>query len=351
MLGWAPSTSATFEKSDGTGPGTLKVKRSQVTLDRTWSPYVQGSVVCAIPTTASGAPDQAATAAIDPRTAYVVRTAFGMLNLDTGATSSLNAVGYARSRSADYSTGELALNYSGAESLWQDYLNVSDFAQTAVKTDLQLVKSAIDTVGVAWTGGGAPSWTVTNPDGGSFSVAVADSLWSADASAWDFANGIEEAAGRWLRSDETGAVLVTGADYVANTAIRTLSDADRILSLVDTIDRDSRDYANAVTVRYNGDNPVTRTASGGFGAGPRKTLLIDRPGKRRSYDTSATAYAQRAQRRGRSLAVTAVADLSVRPNQSWWINYLGASWFGKVQSVTFRFPEGLMDLVLNQIDQ
>lgn len=334
-------TSARIEPVDASSPSTpLRVISATVTFDRTWAPYIQGSLVCDLQTAAEAV-------ATDPRKGLAVK-----FTLTSSLGKTLPLVAWLRSRVSDIGAGTTTISFASVECLYQDNIdfNGQQWGGTTVY-ELDDVVSLI-MAGVHWVGDTLPNLPVTLDGSPQSSLAVADAGWAPGSSLWDLMRSVEEACGLWLRGDTDGTKLYRMAPtYSPDTSTHVLSDVDRIVSVVDTVNRDNPDWANAAFINYAPDT------SGGFRtdygylpkAGPMKSVVITRT-SRRVKTGAATAIATRMAARGRTLQITAIADLDCRPNMKYRAQFLGYDWTGTVQAVTFRYPEGLMEQALNIIE-
>lgn len=327
----------------------LLVKTAALTLDSSWSPYVQGTIVCV-------QPSSAVVAQLDPRTGLVVK--FTLRQVVDGVTTDQAWQLLVRARSVDWLTGELTLTVSSFDALWTEYADGATLngVGSAATLDTILNWSLVNSYYP-----GRTYMTLTTAQNISFSTA--DQVWSAGQTAWDYSQSLIDAAGAWARIDEAGNQWLTMANQAydaftsvgPDTSTHYLNDSAQITALVDRIDRDDQWWANYVVMTFNGNTTAgtgaaqIASASGvGSGFGQfRKTLGVQRPTKLPSAGTPAASLLTRAQRRGLTLAVTALADITARPCQTWSVAYGDATHAGPVQSVNLQLPDGLMTLALN----
>lgn len=335
-------SSARVEPATTTTPSTaLKVKSATVTFDATWSPFIQGTLVCAL----QSAADNTAT---DPR--KPMRAKFTLGQTFNGAAQSLNLDAWLRSRISDYGTRETTLTFASAECILQDYASLAGNQYAAAVDDFTVtadVLGGIDLYNMTHT------LSRTNPGStGGFTVAAADAGWDAGTTAWDVINNLEAPKGITMRGDETGVVLARQAlDYTADSSTYYMRGSDRVITVTDAIDRDSADWANGVFINYTWNKGLNSSTDYGVASGQPspnilKTVVINRDGHRTATG-EALARANRMVKRGRTLNVTAVADLSLRPNRPVWVGFADQAWFGTLRAVTFRWPDGLMDCVID----
>lgn len=342
-------SSPRVEPVNASTPSTaLSVKRATLTFDRTWSPYIQGSLVCR-------ALSPAAATASDPRKGLAVKFTLSQ-QVGAAAAQQLPLVAWLRSRGNDVVNDEATIAFASVESLLQDRTDFNGMQYAAAVTDVTMVNDVLGYL--RWDASAAyPSslGAVQTIDGAaSFSIPAASAGWDVGTTLWEAINGAEEAGGLWVRGDTSGVVLQrSAADYSADTTTHLLTGTDRILTVSDDISRDNPDWANSAFINYvNTATGATTTDYGTIatlGSVPLKTLVATRESKRVATG-AALSWATRANRRGRVLTVSAIADLTCRPNQTWRVQYRGYDWTTKVQAVTFRYPEGLMDMTLNVIE-
>lgn len=335
--------------SDGTitrgGPETpLRVKRVNLTFDRTWSPYLQGTIVCALQTAAEAK-------ATDPRSGLNL-VKFRAAQADDGAAAVYTDYAvWLRQRSSDPIAGETTLEVASIESLMQDHVDGGSQSYSDNQQDTTILGHVLNRMPIFRSA--IAFATYSNPTGAAaFTVAAADAGWDTGTSVWDAANTMESAGGLWLRGDTDGTVLYrVPADYSADSRVRSLTGSDRIISVVDTVNRDSPDWANTVFITYTYNKGTQSTIDYGASGNPvvYKSVSLTRNG-RKVANGEAAARAARMAKRGRSLQVTAILDLACRPNQTWYVKYGEYAWTGVIRTVTFRYPDGLMDLTFDVIE-
>ena len=347
----------------------LNVQSATVTLDDSWSPYVQAAVVCTTPATT-------VLARMDPREAVRVRLtlvqAFGdgtpLADQGTGDVAALDAA-YGgslaawsaqwakpfnqnmrasvrrhldlslRRRDLDVAAGTMTLELASDEAALQDAALVSTTSATPGGSSLiAAVGTGLARVGAALTDN-AGDVTDLDPD----SLA-----WTPGTSAWDYLAPLVDASGRRLWCDEMrswhlGLPGQPKRGEVRVTPIQT--------DQTDTIDRDG-DWYDSVVVEYRW------TDSGGVdhvrydSAGPAnatRTMFVqwDRPWVRAG---AAQALLNRAQGRARSVVVDGVSDYSAEPGKA--VNVTlpdGLFVSGSVLAVQWRFPEDVMTVTTRDL--
>lgn len=313
----------------------LLVKAATVTMDRTWSPYCQASIVCVQPTAAQ-------LAQIEPRTGMRVR--FELTQTVDGIDAApqyfdLDLRGF----SLDWSTGEVTLDCASNE-LW-----ARDFGLNQASPQYAVAGTTSTTLSALVTGSYRMPPTLSTLGLGS-NPAVTDPLWQPGQSWADYVAPVVEAAGAWLYCDEQGRFRLTAPTWVADTAVRTITDAAHIRSVVETVSRDDPTWSTTAVVSYtprDGQGSTTFDVSryGGDDVWGKLTLLA-RIGSKPTAG-AANAVVDRMRGRGRNLVVDCMLDIAARPNQSWSVAYQGLSRTGKAQSVAMSLPDGTMQLSVN----
>lgn len=335
---------------NGSGAVAFDIKALQVAFDKSWTPYCQATVTV-------GALTATQVSAMSPLNDQRLR--FTLTEVDTGGQQYVTNFDLClRSREQSWLTGELRLTASSDESLLQDFGYLSaqqpsfaalagpgsgqfyalDIARSAVLDGLNLVYTPDPSVvqGIVVDSGSPQSLLL---DG-------TDANIDAGATAWDWAVAMAEASGAWLWCDEGGTVRWTSRSYApVSSSTFTASDADLLIDVTDTVSRDDPSWGNAVVIAYTGNSPTLYLTSSA-GVTPRKTITITR-NRRRPSNGSALVPRQQAQAHGRSLRLRAAADIRARPNQNWAVSWLGQSATGTVQSVSFDYPSGTMDMLVN----
>lgn len=312
-----------------------KPDRLQVTMDSTWAPYVQATLSGPPPSTDD-------LLAIDPRKGWRVR--FTVTSFDETQrqlqTAKFDLDIRTRARGHAVTGPDFRLDAASGEAALQDFAQDVPYntGSNGTYQASQLVSDAITLV----VGG-----TITRESGyPDAAVAAEDTQWAPAIPAWDYVSQLAEAAGARLWGDEARVFHWASPTWTPDTAVKYLKDG--IIRVDDQVSRDDPAWANYAVVAYDGNSPVQYVSSSG-GTNPRKAIVARRP-RRKPAGNAAAKIRTTAQARGRNLTVTAVADLTFRPNHLVQITYEGFVWQGRVQSVAWNFPEGTMRLVLNVIE-
>lgn len=360
-------------EAPGSAPGPLiplSVQSCEVTYDPSWSPYVQGSLVVAMP-------DQATLAKLDPRKVVTVRVDAGYVRPGGRKdTRPLCTKCYLSRRRANYPDNTLTLEFQGAEYLADAVVAVSqaDSPQAGSWSDTTTTGTAIDAAltytGVkALIGSGATVY-----DFG------ADALvgWVPTGDPWvgrAGENSLEvarEVAARndlWLRADEAGTFRV---DYLATLAIggdpahslRVGADGT-IVSAGLELSRDG--WANEVRVVYTwnvvgtaGSGKDTLTTYRTIGrarvtSGPLSVAAVGRcpivfernmPSSQAQADLVAASLLKRYVDRGSTETIDAVAAYWLRPGDAVNLAIPGpeSATAKVIRALTYRLHDGAMSL-------
>lgn len=332
---------------DGSKSTPIDIDSATLAMDAAWTPYAQATLECRPPATA------AALTAIEPRSGLRCRFTVTQTNSDGSTFSRAHDLGL-RTRSQDWTSGSMTLDAASDEALLQDY------AYGTVQTWWQVnmpTSTIIDYVlRGAYTGGAGDA---PPPGQGVLSVPLVvvagaptasvqwdtDQPWAAGMSAWDYCDGMAEAAGAWFYVDELAVPRYAPQGWASNSAQLTLDDASAIVTVQDTVSRDDPLWGTDAVVSYTGNSP-TAIVYTYDGPTPTKAIVLSRP-QRKPAGNAATRVATGARKRGRRLTVTALADIRARPNQPVTVTWMGQTRSGTLQSVAFDFPAGLMRLAVN----
>lgn len=333
----------------------LNVKRWTMTLDRGSSPYATAQFVCVLPDAVhSSVIDGLA----DPRLGSVLRldaqqngNSMTSGYLGTGGLTGPPLSLQLRSRSIDWGTGEMTLGFASWELFLDDYMRGADWdpgasnyraAAAAVMSSTKMPQfrylNAETSINLSTLG------TTTNP-----TTTTGSDVWTRNQTALDYCQQLAETANAWFFCDLAGQFWWADPTYQFNISPLLLNDASNILNVIDALDRADPLFSNSVQITYS---PPSGTPAYAWAALPAtvpfKAVNISRGGgKPAGAQTAVNAMANKGSNRGRTLTVTAVADLQMRPNQSVKVTYNGYTRTGVVRSVTFRMPEGLMDVVID----
>lgn len=216
----------------------LFVKSASITMDRTWSPYCQASLVCVQPSAAQ-------LALIDPRTGMRARFQLTATVDDVAVAPQYFDLGI-RSTSLDWDTGELTLSCASDEAWTQDVGLLTAAPQYAVagatSTDLRTL--VLNTFPLPYVN------TQPSTTGMGANPTVVDPLWQPGQSWADYVTPAVEAAGAWLYCDEAAVFHLTAPSWVADATARTLTDAAHIKSVLETVSRDDPTWATSAVVSY-----------------------------------------------------------------------------------------------------
>jgi hypothetical protein len=333
-------TSAQINSAAGVAIAALAVKSWSMTFDCTWAPYVQGTVVAVAPT------DAGVLAAMNPRAGIRFAGTLAMQDLLTGVTVTRPVDLVVRSRPIRWSTGEMTLSVASDESLAQDLAKSADYSSWFVTNPGSgpVVTDVIRSITQLFTG----DLTTVDASFGGQVVPVDGMTWGAGTSAWDFAQSVVEAASGWYYVDELRAWRLVKPGFTADASTHTISGSDYVVDVLDTVSRDDPAWGTAAAVFYDATSPAGVVASDS-GISPAKWLFVHRNSKK-TGGNAATSVRTNAQKRGRTLQVDAIGDITARPNQTWRVLYRGQDFTGTLQSVTLNSGTGLMSMNINVIE-
>lgn len=367
MTRYSPSMSATVAG----GPG-LEWITAEITLDESWSPFCQGSIVIPMP-------DASTYAALDPREDARVRMLWrqsfvaservtsvtrdfggGKLSRLTTAYSGsrvaaisstygvpLNGFGMrggssrrfdlaVRGRIPNYRERTLTIELQGDEVLLRDY-SIVDVApyQPGTTSVRQIVVAVLSRIGATLVPGTA--------DG---VIDAAASAWEPGVSGWDYLAPLVQKAGLRLWCDERRNWYLT-SDTVSVPGNVVLSESRNLTNASGATRRDSDDWCDAVVVKYSWTDPATNTQQVRFdtastsGYSKVKTVEYDTP-----YPGSGAAarILARALNKGQTLDLAAVSDFTAEPGVAFMAGLATGDASGSISAVTWTLPDNEMRL-------
>jgi hypothetical protein len=347
----------------------LQPERATVTLDESWSPYVQATLVCPLPSgdplsiidprdnlrvnlnlTASGAGSLTAadltamyagqtaanlTTAFSGQTASYLTTLWGQsyntpLDLSLNVSRSMN-LGL-RSRSLDYIAGTMTLTLGSDEFLLQDYIRLDltnpSWQPPAVTSLKSLVQWALTLIGGA-----------LDPSSSDAVINSADVVWNQGEDLWSFLDGFMSNAGLRLWCDENRVWWLAPAfDGSAGEAFIT-----NLTGLDDDLDRTT--WGNGVVLVYTYTDPTTGATTtryqGSYGAEYTKGVVVKKVSK--AAPTGAAATLERAMSRGRAVVAKAVNNYAVTPGLTGYLSTTSTTIPPVlISAVAFDFPSDEM---------
>jgi hypothetical protein len=328
---------------DGSASTPIGVERLVIAFDRTWAPHVQTQLQLV-------APDPAAVAAIDPRTGFRARFQLQQDDLAGNAFSKPFDLAY-RSRDVDWVAGAVAATAASDEALLQDWAQsgtgTGGYPDTSGGMD-EATSRAGYVKGTRYFETADAPRVLINQRGNIPTAQDQDDYWAPGVSAFDYASQLAELAGVWLYGDETGVLRAALPGYAQDTTQRVFTESTNLINVVDSVSRDDASWGNYAVIGYTAPNSTTTEyVSSSAGIEPRKAIVLARARRKPvSGGNAATKVRTNAQRAGRRLQLTAIADLACRPNQPATATYRGQSFSGTLESVAFTFPEGTMQAVL-----
>lgn len=353
---------------------TLNADSARVTVDESWSPFVQVNVECGLPD------DLESMVAVDPRDAdrvtLTLRRDYGEVwansvftaahptpttnatltaaygGLTNGAITSLffrswNAFGVrdsdtrvfdvtVRRRTIDHLSKKVTLELASDEALLQDYALIATTKYVNVQTSLRgLVAYVLGLVGAT-----------LQPGSDDASITAGALEWAPGQSAWDFLRTPVETAALRLWCDEARHWWLTArAPLSAGSLTLTTGENGTLKSAVDSIDRDG-DWHDAVVITYQWTDALGAQQRAYDVAGDAltatKVYSVTRDQKYPGAGAAAQMLKQSAGR-GRVLDLTAVADYRAAPGQAFTAQLPDTPiQTGVVSAVTWQLPSAEM---------
>lgn len=298
----------------------LDLVDARVTLDESWSPYGQATLICPLPA-------RAALDAMDPL-ARVRAT----LNLD-GRLFDLGV----RSRTIDHRDDTLTVQLATDEALLQDYARVATTVYAPGYTTVRNAAAyALAQIGASLQPGTADA-----------NIDADASQWRPGVTAWDYLSPMVQAGALRLWCDERRVWRLDVANDLASGDIE-LTYTGNLTSGADTISRDAAWY-DAVVIAYQWVDPdglqqvSYETASI---PGWSRVLTVTRETPPPLNGAAARLLAWCQQGRARSVTLTAISDYSIRPTQTCTVVLPNGTpyQYGAVSAVAWDYRTGEMDV-------
>lgn len=310
-------------------PLPLDILSATITLDETWAPYIQASMVCKIPSAT-------VLAALNPRQAnrvtIVISSDSGPYNTGTPVATSRTLNLGLRSRTIDRRAGTMDLSFASDEALLQDNKFIATGPSTSAATSARAIVSLQLSTSLP-----APLTFAAGDDG----VVAAGAIQNPGVSAWDYLLPLVQKAGLRLWCDETRTWQLRTAGTTAGSTPYILDARTNVTQVTDQISRDSVEWFDAVMLTYQWTDAgnVQRVAydqatSVGWTKAIAITYLNPSPGV-----GAAAAMLTRATARGNPINATALSDYSMTPGRPIALAQVNASTLiGTIQSVSWSFP-------------
>ena len=351
----------------------LENTSGQITVDESWSPYVQMTLTCAIPDDLStldqidpraggrlfaqaqqdfgdpwsnadftdryGAVSNAAlTAALGNVPNRTITSLFFVAWNEFGQRdSTVREFGLSvRSRVIDHVAGEVRITAASDEALLQDYklLDTVKYINPTATTLRALTAFVLALIGAT-----------LQPGTDDAVVAANATEWLPGTSAWDYlAPTVEKAALRLWCDENRRWWLTQRAPIVPGQLTLRTGAGGTISRATDTIDRDGDWYAGVcITYQWN-DSAGLQHVAYDVAGDPRSVLAITRDQPYPGPGAAAQILKQSAGR-GRVLDLAAVSDYRATPGQAFTAGLPGTpAQTGIVSAVTWRFPDAEMDV-------
>lgn len=287
-------------------------------------------------TTDHGGSMAALTASFGGAVAAVTAAYFIAWNADesTGTATRLNLV--LVSREVDHKAATVQLTAYTDEASATMYRLISTSSETSGSLSVRdTVNYALGKIGAALIPGPADA-TIQEPD------AI---VWEPGTSAWEYIRNVAEAAGLVVRCDGRRRWTLTRRDEHLSDVVS----LDRSTEIVERIDVDTQQYADAVVVRYQWTDPTTGNGKVRFDTAAQSAdavtvKLIERkvpyPGR-----GAAKYWLKRLAARGRMFDLTQVNDYSLRPGVQFTAPVpLTPVQIGHIESLEWVLPEPEMTI-------
>lgn len=361
----------------------VDAKTCEVTFDRDWWPYVQGTIVAVVP-------DQATLDRLDPRRIVSVTVEAGYVLPDGTRDVHPLAVLYLSGRSVTRPGDELVLSVQGQEYVLGRAVNTyMPYAADPSWTVADVLDSSSERevrycVGRALSAAGYVPFNIGNDTGWDYENASAQTGWSGGTlgvpATWperygadtpnpgvvwvDVARDIAELTGCWLRCDETGLWKCTGPGGPTGMhpmQARTVLSVGANGTVIESDTRFERDteWANMVVIHYSweadtgglGRYGVARVTSGPFSVDTVGCVARTFDESRPYFVSQSTANSfagqllSRLLNRGRQIRLGAVAAYWLRPTDAVTVQLpLGPQERHTVGAVTYVLHEGRMSV-------
>lgn len=245
-----------------------------------------------------------------------------------------------RAITRDYQTGMSTVQLASDEALLQDYAHTSATAYTPATSDVRtLVNYVLGLIGAS---------LVTGTTTGTFG---SDVKWTPGQSAWDFINPIVQKAGLALYCDENRKWYLINPTATAGALV--LTDTSNVTELTASLDR-SRDWFDACVIEYAWNNGTASQKSYDIHApiGWSKVKKITYNDTPFPGTGAAQAIVERAQTRGYTYTVDAIANYDARPRQTLTVDVTGEPLLGAVTaSITWSQPDDRMRVQVRDLEE
>lgn len=365
MTRYAPSMTAAVAD----GPG-LRWTSAEVTLDESWSPFVQGRLTIPMP-------DAATYAALDPRNDARVRMLWRQSFVASERVSALTAehgggqlsaltAAYAGSRassvSSDYGTPLNAFGMRGGSSRRFDLAvrgRIPNFRDRTLTIELQGDEMLLQDFALVDTAPYFPNTTsvrqivvgvlsrigaTLSPGTDDGTIDPAASAWNPGVSGWDYVAPLVQKAGLRLWCDERRNWRLT-TDAVTVPRVLALSNARNLTDGSASTSRDADEWCDAVVVKYSWTDAAgaqqTRYDVAST-AGYSKVQTVEYDNTPYPGPGAAARILARALNKGQTLDLTALSDYTAEPGVSFIAELATGDQAGAISSVSWRLPDNVM---------
>ena len=327
----------------------MAVDRASITVDDSWSPFAQGTLVLPYDPALADALDSRG---VPPRIDLTLTQSYGTGNewnpvpkapyirsMDLGV----------RARQVDHGAGTITVTVSSDESRLHEYARRGS---TSVSPSTLTVVDAVRLVLDAVFGSGG--YTLTTDEGGT-AISTTSAEWLPGVTGWDYLEPICTSAGLRLWCDETNVWRLDKPFEVYTPGLVVLAATQNDTRADDTIDRDSDTWYDAVQVTYTSTNVTTGATVIEYdsvgASSPTKVLVVkyDRPKPR---DGAAQAFMDKIDGQGVVLGIDAVADFTAYPAMEARLTIPDTpDLYGWVSAVTWTLPDDEMTVTTRQLTE
>lgn len=357
------------------GNTVIPVKDASITIDESWSPYVQASFTAPLENSLLALLDPRNKARVkffvnqyygDSEKLSVLSSTFGggkILNITAAWTGdtladvseayftpyNTSGVNYnyrrgfdltLRSRNINIKANEMSFQVSSDEALLQDFALVDNLPYTPTFLNVRSIASyVLNQIG-----------SVLQPGTLDGTVESDSAIWEPGQTAWDYLSPLLSATGLRLYSDEKRRWYLIDDTYTVPGVI-TLESSGTITEASDVISRDDNEWFDAVVITYTFVNELGETIKAYDHAaveGYSKVLHLD-------YDTAypgagaAQRILDRTILRGRVNEIQAVSDYRVTTSQAFTLELTGFPiQEGFISAVQWNYPADEMSITTRE---
>jgi len=243
-----------------------------------------------------------------------------------------------RSRAINHENGIITVDLASDEALLIDYALVSsEIFQPAILDIRNLINLVLEDIGTRLAFDNNDTGTIE--DGSQY--------WEPGQTAWDYLAPLVQQTGLSLYCDEKRIWHLVKDSFIASGQT-SLDYTNTLTQATEIISRESNDWYDAVVIKYTWTDALGATQNAydtANSANPTKVLSLTYEDQRYPGAGAAQRVLDRAQGRGRVNEVTAVSDYNTTPRQPATINLPFTDiQTGFVSAVTFSYPSDTMQV-------